>query len=214
MTSAAFSVPHDPRRRISIRHRVKSTQTVTSTAADEALQQVLNRRARKRDGRLDRPGSSSVFGDSVARFGVGPWLFRATLLGAVGGVLFGAVAFAMPKPPERYAVAGKVTLNGRPLAQAVLELQAKTDVPGDGPLTVKLDTNEVGAFHRPSSAGLPAGRYAVVVKSGCIMQRRDAERGVPVQIPAKYKTASSTPFEVDVSGDVADLELALRQEGR
>jgi hypothetical protein len=214
MTSAAFSVPHNPRRRISIRHGVKSAQTATSSAADEALQQVLNRRARKRDGRLDGPGSSSVFSDSVVRFGIGPWLVRAAVLGAVGGVLFGAVAFAMPKPPERYAVAGTVKLDGRPLTQAVLEFQAKTDGSGGGPLTVKLDTNEVGAFHRPSSAGLPAGTYAVVVKSGCIMRRRDAERGVPVQIPAKYKTASSTPFEVDVSGDVADLELALRQEGR
>lgn len=216
MTSAAFAMPDDSRQRVSIRRRTTTNSTSTSAAADEALQYALDRRLRKREGRLPPPrrqaplgGAPAAVAASVNRLGWPQWLFRAAMLGFVAVVLGFAVVAAVPAKDGRrgFAVAGTVLLNGRPLTQAVLEFHG-TDA--GGPFVVCLDTNEAGAFRRPASAGIPAGTYAVVVKSGCTMPNPRAERGIPVRIPPKYTAAQSTPLKVEVNRKESTFDIVLR----
>ena len=60
MTSAAFSMPDERRQRVSIRRSLTTTSTETSSAAAEALEQVLNRKARKREGRPPAPNDAEL----------------------------------------------------------------------------------------------------------------------------------------------------------
>lgn len=215
MTSTAFSHSDDRRQRVSIRRSAAKSATVTSSAADVALQQVLDRRLRKREGRPPAP-VARTFGSaqsgvtaSIDRFGLPQWLFRVAVLGFVTFVLGFAVVAAMPAKggTRGVAVEGRVLFKGRPLAQAALEFHGEG---ANGPVRVAVDTNETGAFRRPLSAGIPSGSYAVIVKSGCVMPNPQAERGTPVRIPAKYTSVQSTPLKVDVTGEQASFELVLR----
>jgi len=217
MTSMAFSASGDRRQKVSLRRRTTaSSSTVTSAAADEALQHVLSRKAHKREGRPLPPQRAPALGSavggvskSVNRLGLPQWLFRATVLGFVAVVMAFAVLAAVPSGGGRrgVAIAGSLKMNGRPLAQAALELHSS----GQGePFFVSVDTNELGVFRRAASAGIPVGAYAVVVKSGCIMASPQAEAGTPVKIPAKYRSVHSTPLKIEVAGEDSTFDLVLR----
>lgn len=215
MTSAAFSVPSNHNDKISIRRRGRAPGTGTALAADEAIQKFIDkRRLRHLYGGEEDPkftpldAALSAVHDSVSRFGLGNWLARGFVLVGVAGLLAVAAVQAMPAGIVKHAVAGTVSLGGKPLAQAVLVLHGNGE---SGPVSVTLDTNDQGRFSRPASVGLPAGSYAVVVKSGCVMPNPTAERGVPVKIPAKYTNVVSTPLRVEVAEESSSMDLVLRE---
>jgi hypothetical protein len=105
-------------------------------------------------------------------------------------------------------IAGKVLFDGKPLTQAALEFHATHQADNAGSTTLQVETNHEGAFLR--IAAVPAGTYAVVVKSGCIMPDPTAEIGKPVRIPAKYTSLSSTPLAVEFRKEPSTFRIVLR----
>lgn len=215
MPSASHSQSGDHRRRVSIRRSAATSSTATSSAADAALQQVLDRRLRTREGRPPAP-AARMFGSartgvaaSIERFGWPQWLFRVAVLGFVTFVLGFAVFSSLPGRggPRRVAVEGTVLFKGRPLAQATLEFHGAG---AHGPFSVSVDTNEMGTFRRPAAVGIPFGEYAVLVKSGCIMPNPRAERGTPVRIPPAYASVDATPLRVKVGENESRFEFVVR----
>lgn len=223
MNTGAYPSPSDRpvNRRVSIRRRGAVQDTATSSAADLALQQfVERRRCRNRYGDGRKPARSGVgralacvsevVGGSIARLGFANWGVRVSALVLVVAVMVVAVVTHGSREPPRFGLAGSVSFGGRPLAQAILEFHLTGDSPDREPFALPVETNDKGQFVRPPSAGVPPGRYAVVVRSGCVMPRPDAERGVPIVIPARYQRLDSTPFTVEVPAD-APVELLLRR---
>lgn len=206
MTSAAFSVPHDPRRRISIRHRVKSTQTVTSTAADEALQQVLGRRALKREGRLPRAPKANALTAAMADLELGRWLFRSVVLAAVGGVLTAAVvSLNQSGPPvpvhdvKAYVVVGHTVPVG---AQVVLHPRLGSLPDEAVPQGTVKEDGTVEFFTYPPLPGVPAGDYVATVQ--WFRVSKDGSVGGNV-LPARYASPSKSPLEVSVAAGANEL---------
>lgn len=216
MTSAAFSFPsNDKSERISIRRRGRAPGTGTAVAADEAIQKFIDKRRLKHlYGGEDDPKYTPVdavlatVSESISRFGLGSWLARVVVLVGVSGLLVMAAVHAMPSGRVKHAVNGSVSLGGKPLAQAVLVLHGNGD---SGPVSVTLDTNDQGRFSRPASMELPAGTYAVVIKSGCVMPSPTAEQGMPVKIPVRYTNVVSTPLRIEVAEVSGSTDLVLRE---
>lgn len=205
----------DPRhpRKVSVKRRAADPGTVTSTAAQAAILQAVERRDRKRRAFQPACGAGVAHHARVAPSGTPTALnvVRVLVLAAVVALLWHAVTRrASPHhatgDASTCAVTGTVTWNGRPLSQAVIELHALEGGPDGTPVTVEAD--DAGAFARPASAGVAPGRYAVVVRSGCILRRPGADVGTPVAIPTRYTRPASSPLQVVVSGS-ARLDVAL-----
>lgn len=211
MTSAAFSMPSDSSRRVSLRRPAKAPATQTANAADEAIRQVLDRRRQRREDRKagrDRPGAldgvTTVLSDSVARLGFGPWLFRVAVLVGVSAVLGGAVwAIAMSGTP-RHVVGGVVLVNGKPLANASLVFHRQDEA---RPLRREFKTGADGRF-QAEEPGLPAGVYAIVV--AVEPPARGKKSAVPT-VPKAYRDPATTPLRVDVCEAMSDLRLLVRR---
>lgn len=207
------SFPSDPqrRRRISVRHGGATPETATSSAAEAAIREFVDRRDRRRRGASTGAAPRISPPDAVARRpGRGApsatphaWrIVRVIVFVAVVAVLWQAVAgFGARRPathdPSLCGFSGSVVLDGKPLAQGVLEFHPLAGGAGGGPLPV--ETDDKGGFMRPASHGVAAGRYAVVVRSGCAMPRPGAEVGTSVVIPTRYQRAESTPLQVAVT---------------
>ncbi|NDC62437.1 MAG: hypothetical protein EBZ59_00250 [Planctomycetia bacterium] len=209
-------------RRISVARGTAKPATATSSAADLALARLVeNRRRRNTYGSPDSE-SRSLVGDAVGQFGSlvneslgGLGIPRkavvATMILATVAVVSVAAFRSIPRPSDRLAIAGNVSFDGRPV-QAVLEFHATTgSAAGGEPFSMRVESDLSGEFHRPATVGVPAGTYAVVVKSGQILPRPDAEVGQPIRIPARYTSVSSTPFRFDVTGQSPKLSLGLRR---
>lgn len=207
----------DPRqtRKVSVKRRAADPGTVTSTAAGAAIQQAVERRDRGRRNAAPERGAGATRPVRTVPGGA-PTALTLVRVGAVVGlvaVLWQAlVGFASWRPvggdPAACAFAGRVTLDGTPLSQAVIELHPLEGGSGGTPVTVEAD--DTGGFARPASAGIAPGRYAVVVRSGCLLPRPGAEFGAPVVIPSRYARPGSSPLQVVVSGSTR-LDVALRR---
>jgi hypothetical protein len=121
-----------------------------------------------------------------------------------------AVAASGRRAAPGAVIAGKVVFDGKPLAQASLEFHATGRSGNGGPVSLRVETNHEGVFRRTAAVGFPAGTYAVVVKSGCIMPNPNAEIGRPVRIPARYASVASTPLAVEVKPEASPFDLVLR----
>lgn len=218
MTSAAFSTPHGSRQFVSATKRAAVVSSATSQAADEAIRQIVEQqRLRVLFGDEPTPQPSLVenfvgaiavtVGDSVRRFGLPMWLVRAAVAAAVFVVLGSAVLFR-DGTARRHAIDGRVMFAGRPLADATLEFHLVNQAPTAEPFWIAVYTSPEGTFHRDASAGLPTGRYAVVVKSGQTTAKPGQQQ--PAVIPPKYTQPASTPLSVDVDGGAASLDLVVR----
>lgn len=211
----ARSSTDPPRHRISVRSRGAESDTATSTAADAAIREVLDRRHRKRLAVVSSQAAGVGARRQVQRApsAVPPaWMaIRVLVFVGVVVVLWQAVTGftarrGIAADPSACGFAGTVVFEGKPLAQAVLELHPLDGRPGALPVSV--ETDDQGGFARPASHGVAAGRYAVVIKSGCVMPRPGAEVGKPVTIPPRYLRPDSTPLQVAVA-KAARLDLVV-----
>lgn len=217
------SSPSDPQRlrKVSIRRRTADPNTLTASAADAALQQVVERRDRRRLGLPPRPAAVQATTASASAVRVRApgrtassgvplaWrVFRVLVFVGTTAVLWQAVVGGTSRRSVSVGgtgcdVTGTVVFEGKPLAQAVLELHPRD---GGGPQLI--ETDDRGGFARPASGGPAAGRHAVVIRSGCVMTWPGAEVGTPVVIPSRYTRPDSTPLEVVVT-PAARLEIVL-----
>lgn len=211
MTSAAFSMPSDPSKRVSLRRPAKAPATQTANAADEAIRQVLDRRRQRREDRKtgrNRPGAldgvTTALSDSMARFGFGPWLFRVVVLAGVTAVLGGAVwAIALSGTP-RHPIGGVVLVNGKPLANALLVFHRQDE---SRPLQREFTTGADGRF-QADEPGLPAGVYAVVVAPPPPARGKKPAANV---IPKAYRDPATTPLRIDLCEAMPELRLLVRR---
>lgn len=219
MATAAFSMPSDPQARITIAGRSKNPTSATSAAADEALRRLIDeRRLRHKHGHAPEPrrsvaGSafeaiSSLVSDTAAGYGLSRWALRAIVLAGVGGVLAMAAMAAVPKPGALHGIAGSVSVAGKPLADGTLEFHLTSPSPTGEPFWLAVYTNPDGTFRRDASAGVPAGTYAVVVKSGQVVVGKRSKAAV---IPAKYMRSTSTPLTVEIKQTATTLNFVVRK---
>ena len=199
------------RNRVSIRRRSAEPATATSSAADAAIREVIDRRNHARRGLAVRSGSSASRGSRESGTHLRDYALRTVAI-ACGLVVLWQIAVGVSH--FRFGVrdsggcgfAGTVVFDGKPLAQAVIEFHPLQAGQVSRPLPIETDTH--GQFTRTAAHGMAPGRYAVVVKSGCVMPRPDAEVGRPVVIPSRYARADSTPLQVAVA-PAARFELVL-----
>jgi hypothetical protein len=213
MSSAAFSVPNGSQPKISVSRRGQSPTTATSAAANEAIQQILDARRRRnkygseperRESALGGAiGSvSDTIGESVARLGHVRWILTATVLVAVGGLLFAGALMARPAP--RHSVAGTALIDGKPLGRVTLVFHGKE--PGGEAFTQTVFTAADGTFSNDPTVGIPAGSYAIVVDGGASPRGKKS----PV-VPKIYADPAQTPLRVLVTEDLVGLKLLVRR---
>jgi hypothetical protein len=201
MTSAAFSMPGDHRRRVSIRRRATATATATSAAADAALDYMLDRRLRRREGRSPPPrrqvagGGGSVA--SPGEFGSRLWLVRAGFLVFLALVLGAAVLTVVPAGASSHTVAGRVLCGKQPLRHATIVFHRAN---GGDDEPVSLTTGADGSFRIEEDRPLPAGLYAVVVAAA-----------PAARVPPPYSAADTTPLRVLVTENLSGLQLLVRR---
>lgn len=209
MSSASFSMSDDGRQRVSVRRRSTNTATATSRAADEALQHVLDRRLRKREGRLPPPsrrglGSpAETVRESVARLGLSQWLVRAAVLAGVAVVLGGAVMTLSRTGKTFHSVAGTLLVGKAPLARASISFHRANGEAGE---PVTLTTGQDGGFRIPDEQPLPSGLYAIVVNGVAGGKTPGA-----TVVPAAYRDPATTPLRVLVTENLSGLRLLVRR---
>ena len=209
MSSASFSMSGDDRQRVSVRRRSTNAATATSRAADEALQHVLDRRLRKREGRLTPPSRRGLGGpvesvrESVARFGLSQWLLRAAILASVAVVLGAAVMTLSRTGQTFHSVAGMVLVGKAPLARASISFHRANGEAGE---PVTLTTGQDGGFRIPDEQPLPSGLYAIVVNGVAGGKTPGA-----TVVPAAYRDPATTPLRVLVTENLSGLRLLVRR---
>jgi hypothetical protein len=213
MATAAFSMPSDPRARISISGRSKNPGNATSAAADEALRRLINdRRRRHQYGSEPQRRQSAVggaigavsdtIGESVARLGVVRWVLTAVVVLAVGGLLFAGALMA--RPVTRHSIAGTAMIDGKPLGRVTLVFHGKA--PDGEAFTQAVFTAADGTFSNDPTVGIPAGSYAIVVEGGPSPRGKKA----PV-VPKIYADPAQTPLRVLVTEDLVGLKVLVRR---
>jgi hypothetical protein len=206
-----------PRSRVSLRNQAGNASTATATAAEDALQYVLEKRLRKREGReppsrprgpLGTPTpavqgrSAPGPGASLQRWGGPQWLVRVAVFCLLTAVIGGSVLRAVWVGGGSYAVAGVVLLAGKPLPNATLAFYQSADASLPAERTVV--TGADGRFQSAADDPLKAGMYAVVVEAG------PSGRNASV-IPAIYRDPATTPLRMQITENLSGIRLLIRR---
>ncbi len=218
MTTHAVSTTDDPGRSL-IDHRAsiwrcpERPATASGTAAYEALEHVLQRRALKRDGRskvMDAGPSSieviasqcvTAIDDLRAQAQVPKWLFKTVIIGALvagAGVAMGSWLFRSGPPCPVHPVVGHVAIGKTVPAGAQLVFHP---VAGELPdhavprATVQDDGSFVVSTFR-SDDGAPEGEYVVTIQ--WFRLSKDGAPG-PNVLPRRYAAPASSPLQVAIS---------------
>lgn len=210
--------PRDqPRSRVSLRHQAANASTATATAAEDALQYVLEKRLRKREGREPpvRPRaplgahapvlqgrSGPGAGVSLHRWGGPQWLVRVAVFCLLTAVIGGSVLRVVWVGGGSYAVAGVVLLAGKPLPNATLAFYQSADA--SLPAERKVVTGADGRFQSAADDPLKAGMYAVVVEAV------PSGRGTGA-IPAIYRDPATTPLRMQITENLSGVRLLIRR---
>lgn len=198
----------DRESRVSIRHRSTKAATDTSSAADEALQYVLERKLRKREGRSPPPRRQSVaplHGDVRVVNGPFPAIggLKACLsLCLVAGVMVAGAVAITSSGRSSHTVSGVLLFGAKPVASMKVAFVPATGMSAQQPLA--LTTSPEGRFHTGVDRPLRSGLYSVIVDP-------DSQSALSSAIPAIYRDAATTPLRVVVSEDVMELRLSIRR---
>lgn len=121
-------------------------------------------------------------------------------------------------PLETIAVKGKVTLNGKPIPGASIQLHP---VPGSQaaievhPRGLAGDDSQVEFTTFQPKDGVPAGEYVATVSYMRIKVVNGESVAGPQLVPAIYTKASTSPLRVKVSSETRDLPtLQVTQTSR
>jgi hypothetical protein len=217
MTSTPQPPRDQPRSRVSLRNQAGNASTATATAAEDALQYVLEKRLRKREGREppSRPraplgaqtpalqGRATVgAGASLQRWGGPQWLVRVGVFCLLTAVIGGSVLRAVWVGGGSYAIAGVVLLAGKPLPNATLAFYQSSGA--SVPAERKVVTGADGSFQSAADDPLKAGMYAVVVEAV------PSGRGASV-IPAIYRDPATTPLRMQITENLSGVRLLIRR---
>lgn len=141
--------------------------------------------------------SKSILGGTVLAFSVG-------LLGCGGGA-------PAESGPARYAISGKVTLDGQPVESGMISFLPPVET---APVRVSGGPIAAGAYSVPKEKGANAGTYRVEIRAlkatGKKVKDPDmgGEKDVMVEsIPAKFNDKSILTAEVAADKTTFDFDL-------
>lgn len=224
MSTAAFSISDDSRRRISVRRRGQTPTTATSAAADEAIRELVERRRqRNRGGSEHEPNPSLIdealgtvtapVRESIHRLGVGRFMFAAVVLGVAGIALTVAVVTLSTNraPCPLYPLSGRLVIGKVIPAGAQVSLLPKSaPLPDDA--VPRAIVREDGSFTFGTFAkedGVPAGEYVALVQWFRVSQ--DGSGGANV-LPVKYASPATSPLSVTVTeGPNPPLQFVIKK---
>jgi 5-hydroxyisourate hydrolase-like protein (transthyretin family) len=207
MSSATLTSTSGQPLRLSTKHRIGTSSSDSSRAADAAIRDIKGIRRRRDSGDGDH-GNGSALGRGVGEFaanvsatvesfGMPRWTIRALVLVGVGLVLAVAVVNTMPML-ARHSVAGVATFNGKPLAGVTVGFQRFGDSATTEPRLIR--TTADGSFQIAEAEGLPSGIYAVTVRPG----------ESAVRIPPEYRSAETTPLRFEVREHLTGMQVSVR----
>jgi len=221
MSTAAVSKPRNSHQGVPVGRRATATPTGSSAAADEALRRLIDGqrfkgsqtpepRRRSSAQRPDAGRPQKKIRRAAPESGVAHWAPKLITFLAGGCLVATAIWFVIPKSTRLHGVAGSVRIDDAPLVNGVLEFHLTSPSSSGKTFSTMIHTNADGSFRRLPAAGLPRGRYAVVVRSrGPI--GAEAKRARPVAIPPAYTQLASTPLSVEIAGSEAGLDLVVRK---
>jgi hypothetical protein len=209
MSAAAFSLPGNAPRRISLKQRGQAPATATSAAADEALRHLVDaRRLRNRNGD-DKPSKPSPVGEALGavtapfqeamqRLGIGRFAFAAIVLGIAGTALGVAVFTLSGGPPCPVHPAAGVARTGKtPLVGAQIRLHPRgMTLPDDAVPTATVQAD--GTFTLTTFTkgdGAPAGDYVATVQ--WFRVAKDGSVGGNA-LPRRYASPATSPLTVTI----------------
>ncbi|BBO33829.1 carboxypeptidase-like regulatory domain-containing protein [Lacipirellula parvula] len=137
------------------------------------------------------------------------------LFACAGVVLFVAGCGPRSTAPATVPVTGKVTLEGEPVASAIVSLAPTSDSAGSVP--AQATTNESGEFEvstifdqgRTTQAGMTPGTYALTVtKLEQLPAQAHITRAPKNLLPKKYESTDSSELKATINAD-GDNFLAL-----
>jgi hypothetical protein len=224
MSTAAFSIPSDSHRQISVRRRSQSPSTPTSAAADEAIRQLVERRRRRHQYGEEHDPKPSLLDEalgtvtapvreSIHRLGVGRFMFAAVVLGVAGIALTVAVVTLSTNraPCPLYPLSGRLVIGKVIPAGAQVSLLPKSaPLPDDA--VPRAIVREDGSFIFGTFAkedGVPAGEYVVLVQWFRVSS--DGSGGANV-LPANYASPATSPLSVTVTeGTNPPLQFVIKK---
>ena len=209
MSTAAFSLPGNAPRRISLKQRGQAPATATSAAADEALRHLVDaRRLRNRNGD-DKPSKPSPVGEALGavtapfqeamqRLGIGRFAFAAIVLGIAGTALGVAVFTLSGGPPCPVHPAAGIARTGKtPLVGAQIRLHPRgMTLPDDAVPTATVQAD--GTFTLTTFTkgdGAPAGDYVATVQ--WFRVAKDGSVGGN-SLPKRYASPTTSPLTVTI----------------
>jgi hypothetical protein len=197
--------------RICIRTRSTESSTATSAAADEALAYVLDRKLRKREGRLPPPRRQPIGSDSNrdarAYSPVTPvrWLMPCVAAALAAAALAVTAAAVTSAARSSHSISGVLLLGGKPLPSTTVSFVPASRLAPQQ--TLALTTDPMGRFQTAQDNPLESGLYSVVIDTVAAVDQT-AHANI---IPTIYRDASTTPLRVVVTEDLSGLRLAIRR---
>lgn len=198
---------------VSIHRRATTSATITSSAAEDAIQQKLVRRACKREGR-DVAGRPAAAPRLVGGLPIGTWLVRGGAVAAVIAlvVAVGSLAFRSGPPVPLHEFTANVVVGETvPVgARVVLHPRSRT-LPGEVfPQGTVGQDGSVKFVTYPPVTGVPAGDYVATIQ--WFKVGPDGSVGGNV-LPARYASPDKSPLVVTVVPKAAGnqrLQIAKR----
>jgi len=213
MTSPAQPAESDRSPLVSIGRRAATSATITSSAAEDAIQQVMVRRACKREGR-DPAGQLADVPRLVGGLPIGTWLVRGGAVAAFGALLVavGSLAFRSGPPVPLHEFTASVVVGETVPVGARVVLHPRSRVlPGEvfPQGTVGRD-GSVKFVTYPPVTGVPAGDYVATIQ--WFRVGPDGSVGGNV-LPTRYASPDKSPLSVTVAPKAAGsqrLQIAKR----
>lgn len=202
--------------RISFGRRRGQSPTTATSAADEAIRQIIDQRRRRNrygvevevrqsplGGLIDTVSES--IGGSAGGFRLAGWQLGVAVFVAAGVVLAAAAFTLGGNGGSGHVLSGTVTFNDRPLAEATIEFHRL----GQSDLTLQqtVHTGADGAFVVDPANRLPTGLYAVVVVPPATGAGR-SKSGRSI-IPAPYRDPKTSPLKLEVFEDLLGLRFQI-----
>jgi len=119
-------------------------------------------------------------------------------------------------PPFNKKVEGVVTLDGKPLANVLVQFVPLGSTGAQRPISSGT-TDADGSFKLTSGKnknGAIIGKHKVVIMEASRRTREgriDGARGLDLDLPLEYSSAADSPIEVDVTSDKHTYEFNLRR---
>ncbi|NBW85407.1 MAG: carboxypeptidase regulatory-like domain-containing protein [Planctomycetia bacterium] len=132
----------------------------------------------------------------------GPWTTSGGALAVLACLCLTALGCSRSDRPPLGNVAGTVTLDGKPLAEAIVVF--KPDQPGRASQATTDDAGHYNLVYLGDIAGAAVGRHAVRIITA------NEQNGGKERLPGRYNAATTLAAEVKSGANTLDFALTSR----